>query len=131
MIYLPFGIRAYKKNFSMHPIHRAQPPCRIGAAHASIVQNSRPRRVVCGIDQPLKSGEAFRWSLSPNRHRNRRSSGLNRLSRYRRCIVHCAPYTCRRPRDGTLAHTCIHKNVESMRRKTIWMLVPRDMKFVD
>ncbi|KYN45429.1 hypothetical protein ALC56_00123 [Trachymyrmex septentrionalis] len=56
----------------------------------------------CGIGQPPKSGEAFCRSLNPNRHRNRWCSGLNRLSQYRRSIVHCAPYTCRRQsRDET------------------------------
>jgi len=80
----------YKKLFyaSHSPCSVALP---IDAARASIVQDSRTRRAVCGIDQPPKSGEAFRRSLSPNRHRNR-WSGLNRLSRYRRHCPLCAIY---------------------------------------
>ncbi|KYN13693.1 hypothetical protein ALC57_14094 [Trachymyrmex cornetzi] len=84
-----------------HTLHHTQPPCRLTQRTHRLFRIQGRVEQWCGIDQPPKSGEAFCWSLNPNRHRNRWSSGLNRLLRYQRSIVHCAPYTCRRPRDET------------------------------
>ncbi|KYM93285.1 hypothetical protein ALC53_00221 [Atta colombica] len=84
-----------------YTLHHTQLLCRLTQRTHRLFRIQGRVEQWCGIDQPPKSGKAFCRSLNPNRHRNRWSSGLNRLSQYRRSIVHCAPYTCRRPRDET------------------------------